>query len=88
MWYVVVLAFRPALCRNAHTARQDQMRRGFRNAAPGEAPGGAKSEKDENGARDAGTVNMGTDAPVARNSHIENDGPAVATITAMSALQL
>jgi hypothetical protein len=69
-------------------ARQDQMRRGFRNAAPGEAPGGAKSEKDRNGARDAGTSNAGTDAPIARNSHIENEGPAAAITTAMSALQL
>ena len=87
MWYVVVLAFMPALCRKVHTAR-GQISRGFRNAAPGEAPGGAKSEKDTSGARDAGISNIGTDAPVARNSHIENEGPAVAAITAMSALQL
>lgn len=64
------------------------MRRGFRNAAPGEAPGGAKSEKDANGARDAGALNRETDAPVALNSHIENEGPAVAIITSMSALHL
>lgn len=64
------------------------MRRGLRNAEPEEAPGGAKLEKYTNGARTAGTLNMGTDAPVARSSHIENEGPAVAIITAMSASQL
>ena len=64
------------------------MRRGFRNAAPGEAPGGAKPENDTNGVRDAGASNTGTDAPVARNSHIENEGPVVAITTAMSASQL
>ena len=64
------------------------MRRGFRNAEPGEAPGGAKLEKNTIEARDAGTLKMGRDAPVARNSHIENEGPAVAIITAMSAPQL